>query len=184
MKQGRKRAVGGALVLSVLGLWIGQVAFQNKAQAQRDEGQGYVLSATEGEKLIFGGGEIFIKVDPATGSNSVALGTQRVLVGGRIPMHRHTQMDEVFYVVEGSGIFLLNDARLGVEKGSTIYIPKNAWHGFDKGAKEMLLLWAVAPPGLEGMFREIASRPGEPPKQFSPEQLKIDFQRHGGTEFK
>lgn len=184
MKQGPKRAIGGIIVLSVLGLWLGQVAFLNTAQAQRDEAQGYVLSATEGEKLVFRGGEIFIKVDPATGSNNVALGTQRVLVGGRIPVHRHTQMDEVFYVVEGGGTFLLNDARLGVEKGSTIYVPKNAWHGFDKGEKEMLLLWAVAPPGLEGMFREIASRPGEPPKQFSPEQLKTHFQRHGGTEFK
>ena len=184
MKQGRKRAIGGALVLSIVGLWIGPAVLQNKAEAQRVEAQGYVLSATDGEKLIRGGGEILIKVDPKRGSNSVALGTQQVPAGGRVPVHRHAQMDEVFYVVEGSGTFLLNDARLNVEKGATIFVPKDAWHGFEKGEKEMLLLWAVAPPGLEGMFREIASPPGEAPKQFTPEQLNAIARKHGGTEFK
>jgi quercetin dioxygenase-like cupin family protein len=64
----------------------------------------------------------------------LALGTQQVPVGGRIPIHRHAQMDEVFYVVEGSGTFILNDARLSVEKGATVFVPKGSWHGFDKGA--------------------------------------------------
>jgi len=86
--------------------------------------------------------------------------------------------------MEGSGTFILNDARATVEKGATIFIPKGAWHGFDKGDKEMLLLWLVVPPGLEGMFREIASRPGEPPKQFSLEQLNEIARRYGGTEYK
>jgi hypothetical protein len=36
-------------------------------------------------------------------------------------------MDEAFYVLKGSGIFTLNDARHPSEKDGTIFIPKNAW---------------------------------------------------------
>jgi hypothetical protein len=32
-----------------------------------------------------------------------------------------------FYVLEGSGIFTLNDARHPFGKGGAIFIPKNAW---------------------------------------------------------
>jgi quercetin dioxygenase-like cupin family protein len=35
---------------------------------------------------------------------------------------------EAFYVLEGSGIFTLNDARHPFEEGGTIFIPKNAWN--------------------------------------------------------
>jgi len=180
-----QRALGAALVLSIFGVAIGQAVLQNETQAQHAEAHGYVLSANEGEHLIRGGGNVLIKVDPSRGSNSLALGTQQVPVAGRIPIHRHAQMDEVFfYVVEGSKTFILNDERLGVEKGATIFIPKVSWHGFDKGDKERLLVWAVVPPGLEGMFREIASRPGEPPKQFNLEQVNEIGRRYGGTEYK
>jgi len=164
IKQSRQRVLGAAVVLSCVGIGFCLAMLQHKTQAQRAEAQGYALSATEGEHLIRGGGNILIKADPSRGANSMALGTQQIPVGGRIPIHRHAAMDEAFYVVEGNGTFILNDARLTVDKGAMIFIPKGAWHGFDKSDKEMLLLWLVVPPGLEGLFREIASRPGEPPK--------------------
>jgi hypothetical protein len=34
---------------------------------------------------------------------------------------------EAFYVLEGSGIFTLNDARHPFDKGGMIFHPKNAW---------------------------------------------------------
>src|SRR5262245_60510684 len=93
---------------------------------------GYVLAATGGEHLIHfrDAGDIFFKVDPLTGCGSMAMGTQQVLAGTGIPIHRHFQMDEVFYVLEGSGTFILNDVRHPFAKGATIFIPRNAWHGF------------------------------------------------------
>ena len=74
--------------------------------------------AAEGEQLVHfrDHGKIFIKVGSALGSDNLALGTQQVTVGAGIPIHRHFQMDEAFYVLEGSGIFLLNDARHPFEK--------------------------------------------------------------------
>jgi quercetin dioxygenase-like cupin family protein len=117
MKVNREKARGAALVLACIGVGFGMAVLHNKTQAQRAEQHGYTLNATEGEHLIRGGGDILIKVDPNRGSNSVALGTQRVPTGGRIPIHRHAEMDEAFYVVEGSGTFILNDTRIAVDKG-------------------------------------------------------------------
>ena len=71
--------------------------------------RGYVLGPSEGEHLILRGGNIFIKVGPAAGSINFALGTQQVRVSGGIPIHRHLRMDEALYLLEGSGIFTLDD---------------------------------------------------------------------------
>lgn len=145
--------------------------------------QGYVLGPREGEHLIQRGGGIFIDVDPVKGSNSLAMGTQQIPVGVGIPIHRHFEMDEAFYVIEGRGTFILDDARHPIEKGASIFIPKNAWHGFENTDSELVLLWIVAPPGLECLFREIATRPGASPIQRTKEQLN-EIARKYGTEFR
>ena len=154
-------------------------------QAQTAASQGYVLGPTQGEHLVHwrDAGSIFIKVDPATGSDNLALGTQQVAVGRGIPIHRHLRMDEAFYVLEGSGIFTLNDVRHPFEKGGTIFIPRDAWHGFANPDHELLLLWIMAPPGLDGFFRDSCSPPGVPPKQLTREQVN-EIARKYGTEFR
>jgi quercetin dioxygenase-like cupin family protein len=154
-------------------------------QAQTAAPQGYVLGATEGEHLVHfrNAGNVFIKVGPATGSDNLALGTQQVPVGAGIPIHRHFRMDEAFYVLEGSGIFTLNDAQHPFGKGGTIFIPKNAWHGFANPDHELLLLWIMAPPGLDGFFRDTCSPPGVPPKQLTREQVN-EIARKYATEFR
>ena len=69
--------------------------------------QGYVLGPREGEHLVLRGGDLFIKVDPIGGSHGLVMGTQQILLGTGIPIHRHLEMDEAFYVLEGSGVFVL-----------------------------------------------------------------------------
>jgi quercetin dioxygenase-like cupin family protein len=133
--------------------------------------QGYVLGPRDGEHLILRGGDIFIKVDGITGSNGFAIGSQQVPVGVGIPIHRHFEMDEAFYVIEGSGNFILNDVRHAIEKGGSIFIPKSTWHGFENAVDEVVLLWTVAPAGLECFFREIATRPGATPIQRTKKEL-------------
>ncbi len=153
--------------------------------AQTVTPQGYVLGSSEGEQLVHfrDRGKIFIKASSATGSENCALGTQQVTIGAGIPIHRHLHMDEAFYVLEGSGILTLNDARHSFEKGATIFIPKNAWHGFANPDHELLLLWIVLPAGLERFFRDTCSPPGVPPKQLTREQI-TEIARKYGTEFR
>lgn len=162
-----------SFLLGLAGLGISLPFLQGAMQAQAATPQGYVLGPAGGEHLVHfrNPGNIFIKVDPTKGSGNLAFGTQQVPVGTGIPIHRHFEMDEAFYVLEGSGTFTLNDAPLPFEKGGTIFIPKNAWHGFANPDRELLLLWIVAPAGLEGFFRDTCNPPGVPPKQFTKAQI-------------
>lgn len=167
------------------GLGISQLLLQGANRAQAADRHGYVLGATEGEHLVHfrDHGNIFIKAGSATGSDNLALGTQQVTVGAGIPVHRHLQADEAFYVLEGSGVLTLNDARHSFEKGGTIFIPRNSWHGFANPDHELLLLWTVSPAGLDGFFRETCNPPGVAPKQLTREQIN-EIARKYGTEFR
>ena len=146
---------------------------------------GYMLTASEGEHLIHfrDHGNIFIKAGAAKGSNNLALGTQQVTLGAGIPVHRHLGEDEAFYVLEGSGAVTLNDVRHSFEKGATIFIPRNTWHGFENPEHELLVLWIMTPAGLDGFFRETCSPPGAPPKNLTLEQIKQIALKYG-TEFR
>jgi quercetin dioxygenase-like cupin family protein len=144
-----------------------------------------VLNSTEGEHLIHfrDQGNIFIKISSLTGSDNFALGTQQLTLGAGIPIHRHFHMDEAFYVLDGSGVVILNDMHHTFEKGGTIFIPKNSWHGFANPDYEVVLLWLVAPAGLDGFFRETCTATGKPPKQLTREQVKEIALKYG-TEFR
>jgi len=132
----------------------------------------HLLHINEGEHLIHfrDHGHISIKFSGANGSNHFALGTQQV-------------MAEAFYVLEGGGILVLNDERHAFEKGAAIFIPRNSWHGFENPDRELLLLWIVSPPGLDGFFRETCSPPGQPPKRLTRERIR-EIARKYGTEFR
>ena len=141
--------------------------------------QGYVLGPNEGEHLIRNAGSLLIKVDPSKGSNNLALGTQQLPMLAGIPVHQHNEADEVLFVLEGAGFGILGDARIRIEKGSAIYVPTGVWHGIENPDSELLLLWVVAPPGVEEFFREASSAPGAPPKQLTREQLNEIARKHG-----
>ena len=173
-------------LFAVGGLGMSQKLTQSIIEGQGTPRQGYVLGATEGEHLLHfrDRGNIFIKLGSATGSENLALGTQQVMVGAGIPMHRHFKMDEAFLVLEGSGTLILNDVRYPSEKGGTIFIPKNSWHGFENPDHELLLLWVVTPAGLDGFFRDTCAPPGMPPKQLTREQIKDIALKKYDTEFR
>ena len=92
-------------------------------------------------------------------------------------------MDEAFYVLHVSRIVTMNYIPHPFEKGGTIFIPKNSWHGFQNPNYELLLLWIVSPAGLDGFFRETCNPPGVPPKQFTREQIN-EIARKYATEFR
>jgi quercetin dioxygenase-like cupin family protein len=174
-----------SLLTGAATLGIGHLLLSTEALAQAAASQGFVIGAAGGEHLVHfrNPGNIFIKVGAANGSPNLAFGTQQVPIGAGIPIHRHLQMDEAFSVLEGSGTFTLNDVRHPLEKGGTIFIPKNAWHGFANPDQEMLLLWITTPAGLDGFFRETCNPPGVPPKQLTREQVN-EIGRKYATEFR
>ncbi len=174
-----------ALLLGLGSVGISQMLPQAVAAAQASAAHGHALGPTEGEHLVHfrDHGNICIKAGSATGSDGLALGTQQVTLGAGIPVHRHFKMDEAFYIVEGSGTVTLNDVSHAFEKGGTVFIPRNTWHGFSNPEHELLLLWITAPAGLDGFFRETCNVPGMPPKQLTPEKIREIALKYG-TEFR
>lgn len=174
-----------SFLVSMGALAMSQTVPNSGSQAQTGARGGYVLGMSEGEHLVHfrDQGKILIKVGAATGSKSLALGTQQVMVGTGIPVHRHLEMDEAFCVLEGSGIFTLNDVRQTFETGATIFIPRNNWHSFANPDHELLLLWIVSPAGLDGFFRDTCTPPGVPPKQLTREQINAIARKYA-TEFR
>ena len=85
----------------------------------------------------------------------------------------------MLFVLEGTGFGILGDTHVPIAKGSAIYVPKGVWHGVENPDSELLLLFVVAPPGLEAFFREVASALGAPPKQLTHEQLNEIARKHG-----
>jgi quercetin dioxygenase-like cupin family protein len=174
-----------SVLASLAAFGLAHVISPTGASAQSAAPKGYVLGPMGGEHLVHfrNPGNIFIKAGAATGSPNLGLGTQQVPVGAGIPIHRHLQMDEAFYVLEGTGTFILDDVRHPLEKGGTIFIPKNAWHGFANPDQELLLLWIMTPAGLDGFFRETCNPPGVPPKALTRDQIN-EIARKYATEFR
>lgn len=175
-----------SFLLSLGALGVSSVLPDDTAKAFQVPGsKAIVLSMSAGEPLVHfrDRGRILIKTGSATGSDRLALGTQQVMRGTGIPIHRHFEMDEAFFVLEGSGTVILDDQRHALAVGATIFIPKNSWHGFENPDHELLLLWIVSPAGLDGFFRETCSPPGVPPRQLTRDQIR-DVARKYGTEFR
>ena len=133
--------------------------------------QGYVLRVTDGERMFNSSGEVVVKVDRNRSSNDLSLGTQPVPPGVGIPRHVHTCWDEVIYVLDGGGIVTLNDEQVPLQKGATIFVPKGVWHGFENPDTELFILWLASSPGQAEFFRAISSRPSEPAKHLSREEV-------------
>ena len=144
---------------------------------------GYVLSAGEGEVIRRKGNVVTVKVDPKTGSPSMAMGTQGLDAGVGIPLHMHEHEDEVLFVHEGRGVAVIGAQKKEVGVGDTVFIPHGVWHGVESRGEAIELLWVVTPPGLEGFFRETGAPAGAPPRVLTPAQLE-DIGRKHGVRFK
>lgn len=141
------------------------------------------LSPIDGKHLMMRGGNVFVKTGAGGAFGRFAMGTQQVLAGVGIPIHRHFEMDETFYVAQGSGSFIMDDVHYAIEKGGSIFIPRQSWHGFENPDCELLLLWIMSPPGVEQFFPEIGTPPDVQAVQRTKDQVNA-ITRNYGTEFR
>ena len=112
-----------SFLVTLGGLGLGSLLPHGIAAGRPGARPGYVLGPAGGDHLVHfrDSGNIFIKLGTATGSADLAMGTQQVMAGTGIPIHRHFKMDEVFQVLEGSGTVVLDDVRHSFERGGTVF---------------------------------------------------------------
>jgi quercetin dioxygenase-like cupin family protein len=62
-------------------------------------------------------------------------------------LHAHTGMDKMYYVLEGEGLFLLEDRELPMQAGDLLVAPDGVPHGVrNAGQRRLLVLAVLAPP--------------------------------------
>lgn len=97
-----------------------------------------------------------------------------------IPVHRHKNEDEIVYIQEGKGEFILGSEKTDVETGSIAFVPKGAWHGLkNSGALPLIMIFTYSPAGFEDYFREIGVPEGETWKAKSPEEYDAISLKYG-----
>ena len=62
-------------------------------------------------------------------------------------LHAHAGMDKMYFVVEGEGLFLLQDAKLPMRAGDLLVAPDGVPHGVENNSRGRLLVMAVLAPG-------------------------------------
>lgn len=101
-----------------------------------------VRSLAEVERRTKGAGEIFLL---ARGDQAF-LGKLEMAAGGEVPEHRDPT-EEYIHILEGGGIFRIDDQVHTVGPGSTIYMPPNAKVSFKNGDAKLVAIQVFAGPG-------------------------------------
>jgi mannose-6-phosphate isomerase-like protein (cupin superfamily) len=61
-------------------------------------------------------------------------------------LHAHAGQDKVYYVLEGTGLFLLQDRELAMTSGDVLAAPEGVPHGVRNTGSERLLVMAILAP--------------------------------------
>jgi len=79
-------------------------------------------------------------------SNAILVGLNCLEPGQVQPAHSHSDQDKFYYVVEGSGRFLLGDESRQAAAGDIVWVPAGLEHGVEnRGDGRLTLLIGIAP---------------------------------------
>ena len=80
-------------------------------------------------------------------SPRILVGLNSFEPGQEHKLHAHEGMDKVYQVLEGSGVFLLEDRELPMEAGVMLVAPEGVPHGIRNDGEERLVVLAILAPG-------------------------------------
>ncbi len=79
-------------------------------------------------------------------SDRVLVGLNAFEPGQEHRLHAHEGMDKVYHVLEGSGVFLLEDAEAPMTEGTMLVAPEGVPHGIRNTSDARLVVLAVLAP--------------------------------------
>ncbi len=100
-----------------------------------------------------------------TGFDGLSMGYQTIAAGGRVRPHSHGDQVEIQVCFRGRGHVLVDGARHDLVPGSACFLGHGVRHEIvNDGAEDLVMLWVIAPPGLESFFEAVGRRrkPGDP----------------------
>ena len=127
--------------------------------------------------------------DPAlypknTGFDGLSTGFQTIAPGGRVREHSHGTQIELQICFRGSGRVVVDGKSHPLVPGTACFLGYDVKHEIiNETADELVMLWVVAPPGLEHFFEAIG-RPREvgtpPPDPFERPTDVVAIERQMG----
>jgi mannose-6-phosphate isomerase-like protein (cupin superfamily) len=91
--------------------------------------------------------------NPDKMGKSTIFSSERILVGlnsfepgQEHRLHSHEGMDKVYHVIEGRGVFLLEDREIDMHAGLMLVAPEGVAHGIRNTSAERLVVLAVLAP--------------------------------------
>lgn len=109
---------GGVGLLSVLA--IPAVGLPEKATSF----EGLIVNDLDGEAVRMRGGTsvVRIKIARSQGANSLCFLSESISPGDVLPVHKHSNEDELIFIHKGSGLFTLGEKVAPVEEGTVILV--------------------------------------------------------------
>ncbi len=98
---------------------------------------------------------VHIMVERAgTGAEHLAMGTQEIDPGSRIPLHVHEDAEEILFIYGGHGRVQVGAEEFETGPETAVFVPKGTLHGVvNLSGEPLLLTWTFSPPGAEERFR-------------------------------
>jgi mannose-6-phosphate isomerase-like protein (cupin superfamily) len=117
-----------------------------------------VLRPGEGEKLDIAGNELVFKARPEETGGAYVLTDYTAGPGfPGPPPHRHREMTDAFFVLEGTLTLSLGEETIEAPPGSFVLVPPGTAHTFSNPRDEPVrFLNLNSPPGFEQYFRDLA----------------------------
>lgn len=131
------------------------------SEVQLQRGEIRVVPAATGESYwqpvpANGHIEVLMAPDLVNMASSFAFGTQTVPPGCHIREHAHDRVEEMIFVLSGTGRAVLDGEDVAMTPGTAIFLGFNRRHMFiNAGSEDLRLAWLVLPNGLEAFFRGI-----------------------------
>jgi quercetin dioxygenase-like cupin family protein len=91
-----------------------------------------------------------------TGFGALSMGYQTIAPGGRIREHSHGDQVELQVCFRGAGHVLVDGTPHPLVPGTACLLGYDVRHEIvNDGADDLVMLWVIAPPGLEDFFKAI-----------------------------
>lgn len=108
----------------------------------RNRNQASVISTRHGS-------EIRPLIDRTTSEITHCSLAEEILPPGKaVTPHHHLQLEEVYYIMSGSGVMTVGDEQCEVGAGDAIYIPRNHRHTLENTGSEPIRLLLVCGPAF------------------------------------
>ena len=87
-----------------------------------------IIQPGKGIEYEWSSDHIFVKTIGNLADGRVSMVEDTMKPGFHLGRHRHKQMTEIFYILEGELTLIFDDETVVASAGTTINIPPNVWH--------------------------------------------------------